>query len=87
MIKTVCPELVQIWDTADYAVALKDDDADDDEDIGVTEEEKRAAAREKVEAEEAAKRKPRDVLPTGKVVGVIKRNWRACVALLPSDEA
>ncbi|KAI9635360.1 uncharacterized protein MKK02DRAFT_36673 [Dioszegia hungarica] len=63
----------------DQDLALKDDDADDDEDAGVTEEEKRAAAREKVEAEEAAKRKPRDVLPTGKVVGVIKRNWRAYV--------
>lgn len=38
------------------------------------------AVREKEESKdtsEVAKKAPREVLPTGRVVGVTKRNWRA----------
>lgn len=62
---------------ADESVALKDDDADDDEDAGIAEGEKKDAAEEKMDVDTETKKKPHDVLPTGKVVGIIKRNWRA----------
>ncbi|EIW68849.1 hypothetical protein TREMEDRAFT_63316 [Tremella mesenterica DSM 1558] len=59
--------------------ALKNDDAEDDEGAGLPDEEKKEEEEEKMDVEESTKRKPKDVLPTGKVVGVIKRNWRAYV--------
>ena len=59
-------------------VALKDDDAEDDEGAGgVAERERKKAEEEKKDVEDLTKRKPADVMPTGRVVGVIKRNWRA----------
>jgi exosome complex exonuclease DIS3/RRP44 len=57
---------------------LRDDDVEDEEGSGgVAEKEARQAAAERKDVEDETKRKPRDVMPTGKVVGVIKRNWRA----------
>lgn len=56
---------------------LRDDDAEDDEGAGNDDKERRAKAAEKMAVDEITKRKPRDVQPTGRVVGAIKRNWRA----------
>lgn len=59
-------------------VALKDDDADDEgpeaEEVARTVAQL-AAAEEKNATELAAK--PKIKQPTGRVVGIIKRNWRA----------
>ena len=61
----------------DVTVALRDDDADDDEGAGLTEKEAEGAGDENMDVEEETRKKPRDVQPTGRVVGIIKRNWRA----------
>jgi hypothetical protein len=59
-------------------VALKDDDADDEE---AEAEEAREAEAKLIAKEEQNARglaaKPKIKQPTGRVVGVIKRNWRA----------
>lgn len=60
-----------------HSEALKDDDVEDDEGAGVDDKEKQKLAEEKMDVEDETKRKPKDVQPTGRVVGVIKRNWRA----------
>jgi exosome complex exonuclease DIS3/RRP44 len=67
-------------------VALRDDDAEDDEGAGVGEKEAKDAEKESMDVDDEAKKKPREVQPTGRVVGVIKRNWRAYVveSLLPA---
>lgn len=61
--------------------ALKNDDADDEE--GDAEEGQQSEARmteiEKKTAASTAKQNPVEKRPTGKVVGIVKRNWRACV--------
>lgn len=61
--------------------ALKNDDADDEE--GDAEEGQQSEARmaeiEKKTAASAAKQNAVEKRPTGKVVGIVKRNWRACV--------
>lgn len=59
------------------SVALRDDDAEDDEGAGVEDREKQNAKQEEMDVEDQTRRKPRDVQPTGRVVGVMKRNWRA----------
>jgi hypothetical protein len=61
-----------------FPVALKDDDADDEEPEAeeATRTEAQLAAKEEQNAKELAA-KPKIKQPTGKVVGVIKRNWRA----------
>ena len=58
-------------------VALRDDDAEDNEGGGVAEVEKQKEAEERMDVDDETKRKPRAVQPTGRVVGVVKRNWRA----------
>jgi exosome complex exonuclease DIS3/RRP44 len=58
-------------------VALKDDDAEDDEGGGVPEREARVEEKEKMDVDGETKARQREVQPTGKVVGIIKRNWRA----------
>ena len=56
---------------------LRDDDAEDDEGAGLAEKEAEKEDEEKMDVESVTKKKPRDVQPTGRVVGVVKRNWRA----------
>lgn len=59
-------------------VALKDDDADDEE--AEAEEAREAEAKLAAKEEQNARglaAKPKIKQPTGRVVGVIKRNWRA----------
>jgi exosome complex exonuclease DIS3/RRP44 len=58
-------------------VALRDDDAEDDEGAGVVDQEPKDKQRQSMDVDDETKRKPREVQPTGRVVGVIKRNWRA----------
>lgn len=58
-------------------MALRDDDAEDDEGAGVGDKEAEDRRAEVMDAEQQARRKPREVQPTGRVVGVVKRNWRA----------
>lgn len=60
------------------SVELWDDDADDDERAGLGgKEAEKEEEEEKMDVESVIKMKPRDVQPTGRVVGVVKRNWRA----------
>lgn len=71
------------------AVELRDDDAEDDEASGGAEQEQQKEDEERMDVNSAAKKKPRDIQPTGRVVGVVKRNWRASVrffSLLPSPK-
>ena len=61
-----------------YSVMLKHDDAESsgdeqDEDDEVLSREKRLLLKE----EKAKKKKEKEKQPTGRVVGIIKRNWRA----------
>ena len=56
---------------------LRDDDAEDDEGAGLADGEAEKEDTEKMDVESVTKKKPRDVQPTGRVVGVVKRNWRA----------
>ncbi|GHJ89926.1 hypothetical protein NliqN6_6328 [Naganishia liquefaciens] len=70
----------------DQDVALKNDDADDEE----AEAEEARQAEAKLAAKEAENArglasKPKVKQPTGRVVGVIKRNWRAYVCHLDSS--
>lgn len=53
-------------------VALKDDDVEGE---GVAE--AKEEDEEKMDTEEITVKAPKEVLPTGRVVGVMKRNWRA----------
>jgi exosome complex exonuclease DIS3/RRP44 len=66
-----------------FVATLKNDDAeDDDEEEGDVEEdfnEKRALQKEVTRAKQSGERQP-----TGRVVGVIKRNWRAYVCHIDS---
>ncbi|WWD22110.1 hypothetical protein CI109_106599 [Kwoniella shandongensis] len=66
-------------EVVDQDVALRDDDADDDEGAGVLDKELEQQKSETKEVEDETRKKPRDILPTGRVVGVVKRNWRAYV--------
>jgi exosome complex exonuclease DIS3/RRP44 len=72
-----CSQLFEDGQELIHAEALKDDDVEDDEGAGVDDKEKQKLAEEKMDVEDETKRKPKDVQPTGRVVGVIKRNWRA----------
>ena len=58
-------------------MALRDDDAEDDEGAGIADKEEEKEKDEVMDVEDETRRKPREVQPTGRVVGVIKRNWRA----------
>lgn len=58
-------------------VALRDDDAEDDEGAGVGDQETKDQKKESMDVDEVTGKKPREVQPTGRVVGVVKRNWRA----------
>lgn len=60
-----------------FAAALKNDDADDsgDEDVAIDELERER--KEKTDGEEVALKNSIEKQPTGRVVGVFKRNWRA----------
>ena len=69
------------------SVALRDDDADDDEGADLAEKETEKEGAERRDVEDETRRKPRDVQPTGKVVGVVKRNWRAYVIYICSYSA
>ena len=62
--------------SSSHPVALKDDDVEDEEGLQV-EKDTREAKQESMDVDDESKRKPKDILPTGKVVGVAKRNWRA----------
>lgn len=44
------------------------------------EEERRAAEEEEQQTKAEAKRKSKDILPTGRVIGVAKRNWRRYIS-------
>jgi exosome complex exonuclease DIS3/RRP44 len=69
------------------AATLKDDDAADSEDEGEGEGARAARAEQAEEAQERrdadAARTPRQTQPTGRVVGIVKRNWRPCARLPP----
>ncbi|WWC59353.1 uncharacterized protein I303_101905 [Kwoniella dejecticola CBS 10117] len=69
-------------EVVDQDVALRDDDADDDESPGLAERERAKAKEDIMDVDEETKRKPKNILPTGKVVGIVKRNWRAYVCHL-----
>ncbi|WVR04559.1 hypothetical protein IAU60_001566 [Kwoniella sp. DSM 27419] len=66
-------------EVVDQDLALRDDDADDDETPGLAEREKKKAQQENSDVTQATKQKPKDIMPTGRVVGIVKRNWRAYV--------
>lgn len=63
--------------SADLTVALRDDDAEDDEGAGVGDQEAKDQKKESIEVDNETQKKPKEVQPTGRVVGVVKRNWRA----------
>ena len=52
--------------------ALKNDDADESDEEG-----ERVIAEEKTPRAEVPSRAPTEKQPTGRIVGIIKRNWRA----------
>lgn len=58
----------------DQDIALKDDDVEGDE-AGAVEAEKEKD--EEMDVEEVKQKDPKEILPTGRVVGITKRNWRA----------
>lgn len=58
-------------------MALRDDDAEDDEGAGLGDKEEKNKKMEVMDVDQSTKREPRAVQPTGRVVGVVKRNWRA----------
>jgi len=63
-----------------FLAALKNDNADDSgEESEDLDEEAKLIRRTKAEAKDVASRNPVEKQPTGRVVGVIKRNWRAYV--------
>lgn len=57
---------------------LKNDDAEDSEDEEHDDDAEAEAERKQLEAE-SAKRMAAEKQPTGRIVGMIKRNWRSCV--------
>ncbi|KAK4689829.1 exosome complex exonuclease DIS3/RRP44, partial [Tremellales sp. Uapishka_1] len=67
-------------EVVDQDLALRDDDAEDDEGAGVAEKEKEKD--EQMDVDEISRLKKKDIMPTGRVVGIIKRNWRAYVCHL-----
>lgn len=56
---------------------LKNDDADDTDEEASDDEER--IAEQKALREATALRIAKERQPTGRIVGVIKRNWRSCV--------
>lgn len=56
--------------------ALKNDDADDSEGEDINSEEVAREKKEALEAAEVARLNPVEKQPTGRVVGIFKRNWR-----------
>jgi exosome complex exonuclease DIS3/RRP44 len=52
--------------------ALKNDDADESDEEG-----ERVVMEEKTPSAEIPSRTPAEKQPTGRIVGIIKRNWRA----------
>lgn len=56
---------------------MKNDDAEDSEEEGGDDE---ALAERKVLQTELTKQLTSSKQPTGRVVGIIKRNWRSCVS-------
>ncbi len=58
-------------------VELRDDDAEDDEGAGIAEKEMEKEGEEMMDVGGRTRKKPRAIQPTGRVVGVVKRNWRA----------
>lgn len=58
-------------------MALRDDDAEDDEGTGLGDKEEKNKKAEAMDVDQATKSEPRAVQPTGRVVGIVKRNWRA----------
>lgn len=66
-----------------HLAALKNDDAEDsEEDVGGEKlEETKLLRKEKLLARNTSTKSPLEKQPTGKVVGVIKRNWRAYVTV------
>jgi hypothetical protein len=74
-----CARLTILTIAIYHVEALKNDDADDDE--GDAQEGSRAESRlaeiEKKTAAAAAQQNPVEKRPTGKVVGIVKRNWRS----------
>lgn len=67
-------------------MALRDDDAEDDEGAGVVDQETKDTQKESMDVDHETKKKPGEVQPTGRVVGVIKRNWRAYVPFSSEPE-
>lgn len=56
-----------------HAVALKDDDVEGDEGAGVEAEKE---TKEQKDSDEVSNKAPKEIMPTGRVVGIAKRNWR-----------
>ncbi|WVQ84127.1 hypothetical protein IAT38_006274 [Cryptococcus sp. DSM 104549] len=69
-------------EVVDQDLALRDDDADDDEGTGVPDKELLKEKTEKMEVDQEIRKRPKEILPTGRVVGIVKRNWRAYVCHL-----
>lgn len=63
-------------EVVDQDIALRDDDVEDDESGGVADKEFVKEKQERLETEDAKKNK-KEIMPTGRVVGIVKRNWRA----------
>ncbi|KAI0076851.1 RNB-domain-containing protein [Panus rudis PR-1116 ss-1] len=68
-------------EVVDQETTLKNDDASDSEEEGDDDE---AIAEQKLLEAEAAKRRAAERQPTGRVVGIIKRNWRSYVCHIDS---
>ncbi|ODN80426.1 hypothetical protein, variant [Cryptococcus amylolentus CBS 6039] len=68
-------------EVVDQDLALRDDDVEDDEFGGVPDKEIQKEKSEALETQDAKKNK-KEILPTGRVVGIVKRNWRAYVCHL-----
>ena len=64
------------WSLIKSQATLKNDDADESEEEG---DDVETIAEQKVLRSEHSKRVPAERQPTGRIVGVIKRNWRSCV--------
>ena len=67
------------WYYANYLVAAQRNDNPDDSasEGGPSDEEEDVDRRERRAARDTAERSPKEKQPTGRVVGVMKRNWRA----------
>ncbi|KIJ51340.1 hypothetical protein M422DRAFT_776615 [Sphaerobolus stellatus SS14] len=66
-------------EVVDQETTLKNDDADESEEEGNDEEEAKWKQKERVLSTDTASKAPAEKQPTGRVVGIIKRNWRAYV--------